>query len=309
MGPRRSPVAGVGYVVVQTETMDGWHAFAGGLLGMMPSTLALARGAQAYRMDDRLARFILTPGPDSVAAVGWEVAGLPEWEDLLTRLDGAGVPADCVGPAEAHQRGAGELCRTHDPSGNVVEFVLRPMTDPIDHFVSPTGVRFVTGDQGLGHVTLAVAEYDETVDFYTRTLGFRVRETVDLAIRATFASPNPRHHAIGLVDGHGGNHFHHVMVEVDSIDDVGRCLDRVEAGAAVQTTTLGRHFNDLMTSFYMASPSGLQIEYGYGGRRVDTDRWVENTQGGAGGASLWGHHPVEATHHETVAAGFHRVEA
>ena len=183
------------------------------------------------------------------------------------------------------------------------------MTDPINHFVSPTGVRFVTGEQGLGHVTAAVADYAETVDFYTGVLGFRVRETVDLAIRATFASPNPRHHAIGLVDGHGENHFHHVMVEVDSIDDVGRCLDRVEAGAAVQTTTLGRHFNDLMTSFYMASPSGLQIEYGYGGRRVDADRWLENTQGGAGGASLWGHRPVEAAHHATVADGFHRVEA
>ncbi len=159
----------------------------------------------------------------------------------------------------------------------------------------------------MGHITAAVANFAETVDFYTGVLGFHVRETIDLAIRASFSSPNPRHHCIGLVEGHGENHFHHVMVEVDSLDDVGRCLDKVASGAAVQTTTLGRHFNDLMTSFYMASPSGLQVEYGYGGRRVNAAEWVESTQGGAGGASLWGHQPVESAHHETVSGAFRRA--
>jgi len=306
---RESPIAGVAYMVVQTENVDAWCDFAGNLLGMMPSALSLPEGTRAYRMDDRMARFILTRGPDCLAAVGWDVAGLPEWEDLHVRLDKAGVQAQSVSRQEAHHRGASEVCRVQDPSGAVVEFALRPMADPIDHFVSPLGVRFVTGDQGMGHVTAAVANYEETVDFYTGVLGFGVRETIDLAIRATFCSPNPRHHTIALIDGHGENHVHHVMVEVDSIDDVGRCLDKVESGAAAQTATLGRHFNDLMTSFYMASPSGLQVEYGYGGRRVDAGEWVEQAQGGVGGGSLWGHRPVESAHHEAVAEGFHRVEA
>lgn len=309
MQPRNSPIAGVAYVVVQTDKLDAWSEFAGELLGMMPSALALPAGSLAYRMDDRMARFILTPGTDSVAAVGWDVVGQRAWEDLLVRLDKAGVTTESVATREAHQRGAGELCRARDPSGAVVEFALRPMVDPIDHFVSPTGVRFVTGDQGLGHITTAVANYADTVEFYTEVLGFQVRETIDLAVRASFLSPNPRHHCVGLVDGQGENHFHHVMVEVDSLDDVGRCLDKVVCGAAVQTTTLGRHFNDLMTSFYMASPSGLQIEYGYGGRRVNVADWVETTQGGVGGASLWGHQPVGSAHHETVARSFRRVES
>ncbi len=309
MGLRQCPIAGVGYVVVQAEKVDAWSDFATGLLGMMPSGLALPTGSRALRMDDRMARFILTPGPDSLAAVGWDVKGQPEWDDLLGRLDKAGAETQRVATEEARQRGVGELCRTRDPSGAVVEFALRPMIDPIDRFVSPTGVRFVTGGQGMGHITAAVANYADTVDFYTEILGFRVRETIDLAIRATFCGTNPRHHSIALVDGHGENHVHHVMVEVDSMDDVGRCLDKVESGAAMQTTTLGRHFNDLMTSFYMSSPSGLQVEYGYGGRRVDAAEWVECTQGGVGGGSLWGHHPVNAAHHETVADGFRRVEA
>jgi 3,4-dihydroxy-9,10-secoandrosta-1,3,5(10)-triene-9,17-dione 4,5-dioxygenase len=195
------------------------------------------------------------------------------------------------------------------PSGAVVEFGHMPMLDSIDRFVSPTGVRFVTGDQGMGHMTIAVANYQDTVDFYIGMLGFSQRETIDKMIQASFSSPNPRQHSVALIDGHGENHFHHFMVEVDSIDDVGRCLDRVMKGEAKLTVGLGRHFNDLMTSFYMASPSGVQVEYGYDGRRVDPDLWVENTQGGVGGASLWGHHPVESAHHESVASGFKRVDA
>ena len=193
---------------------------------------------------------------------------------------------DQLSKDEAGQRAADVVLRVTDPSGAVVEFALRPSLDSIDRFVSPTGVRFVTGDQGMGHATCAVANLDETVDFYTRVLGFHVRETIDNPhIRASFSSPNSRQHSMALIDGHGANHFHHVMVEVDSIDDVGRCLDRVMAGEAPLTVGLGRHFNDLMTSFYMESPSGLQVEYGFGGLRVDQEKWVENTQGGVGGAT------------------------
>ena len=37
--------------------------------------------------------------------------------------------------------------------------------------------------------------------------------------------------------------------------------------------TLGRHTNDLMTSFYVRTPSGFEIEYGTGGLVVDDDTW------------------------------------
>ena len=171
--------------------------------------------------------------------------------------------------------------------------LLRPIVEPIVNFVFPIGVRFVTGEQGLGHVTQVVSAYDESVDFYTRVLGFHVRESIDRAIRATFAGCNSRQHSIALIDGHGASSDHHVMLEVDSIDDMGRALDKVTAGAAPLTVGLGRHWNDLMISFYMASPSGFQIEYGYGGLRIDPRQWTEVQQGGRGGASLWGHVPVE----------------
>ena len=52
--------------------------------------------------------------------------------------------------------------------------------------------------------------------------------------------------------------------------------------------SLGRHTNDLMTSFYVRTPSGFEIEYGTGGRLIDDDTWKV---GAYDAQSLWGHRP------------------
>jgi hypothetical protein len=49
---------------------------------------------------------------------------------------------------------------------------------------------------------------------------------------------------------------------------------------------LGRHTNDHMTSFYLQTPAGFQIEYGYGGRLIDDRTWQVHT---CNAASTWGH--------------------
>ena len=41
------------------------------------------------------------------------------------------------------------------------------------------------------------------------------------------------------------------MAEVDSMDEVGRALDRVATQGVKLSATLGRHCNDHMISFYM----------------------------------------------------------
>ena len=55
--------------------------------------------------------------------------------------------------------------------------------------------------------------------------------------------------------------------------------------------TLGRHTNDRMFSFYAKTPSGVVVEYGWGGREITDPDHVTNyfTE-----ASVWGHrHPEQ----------------
>jgi 3,4-dihydroxy-9,10-secoandrosta-1,3,5(10)-triene-9,17-dione 4,5-dioxygenase len=78
----------------------------------------------------------------------------------------------------------------------------------------------------------------------------------------------------------------HLMIEVGTLDDVGRALDRCIRRKATISSTLGRHANDQMVSFYVQTPSGFDIEYGTDGLQVDDETWVtrESTA-----VSLWGH--------------------
>jgi hypothetical protein len=50
---------------------------------------------------------------------------------------------------------------------------------------------------------------------------------------------------------------------------------------------LGRHPNDLMTSFYTRTPSDILVEYGWGGREVDDATWQSQEMTTVG--SFWGH--------------------
>jgi 3,4-dihydroxy-9,10-secoandrosta-1,3,5(10)-triene-9,17-dione 4,5-dioxygenase len=86
----------------------------------------------------------------------------------------------------------------------------------------------------------------------------------------------------------------HLMTEVATLDDVGRCLDRCAKRGAPVSATLGRHANDLMVSFYVKTPGGFDIEYGYDGQIVDDAIWVarETTA-----VSLWGHQFVDPSGH------------
>ena len=76
------------------------------------------------------------------------------------------------------------------------------------------------------------------------------------------------------------------MIEVASLDDVGRTLDRAGKRGAPVSATLGRHANDQMVSFYLRTPGGFDVEYGTDGRLVDDATWISRE---STAVSLWGH--------------------
>ena len=164
--------------------------------------------------------------------------------------------------------------------------------------MSPYGNRFVTGRQGLGHVVLPVAAADESaLRFYTEVLGFRLRDSMRLApellgrpagppLWMRFLGCNPRHHSLALAPFPAPAGIVHLMIEVGSLDDVGRALERCGRRGAPVSATLGRHANDLMVSFYVRTPGGFDIEYGTDGRLVDDATWISRE---TTAISLWGH--------------------
>ena len=158
--------------------------------------------------------------------------------------------------------------------------------------ISPQGVRFKTGRQGLGHIVLSCRDVEAMQTFFTDVLHFRLSDIINTEIipgrplSLRFLRCNARHHSLALAPVPIPKKIVHLMFEVCDIDDVGRSLYRCLDAQVHLSMTLGRHSNDEMLSFYPLSPSGFDIEYGWGGLAVDDESWHVLTHAAT---SAWGH--------------------
>jgi hypothetical protein len=91
------------------------------------------------------------------------------------------------------------------------------------------------------------------------------------------------------------------------LDDVGQGYDIAQQEEGRITSTLGRHINDMVTSFYTRTPSGFHMEYGWGGRAIDMDNW--QVQEIVDGPSAWGHDRQWLSDEEKAVAKRIRMEA
>jgi 3,4-dihydroxy-9,10-secoandrosta-1,3,5(10)-triene-9,17-dione 4,5-dioxygenase len=284
----------LGYVTVQTNDIDRWRQFAFGVLGFAegkgPDSSALY-----LRMDERAARIVVVPGEvDRVVTVGWEVRDHAGLQRVKAVLDAAGVPVKELSGADADARRVEEVITFEDPAGTTLEVFHGPVLDhsPV---VTPFGARFVTGDQGLGHVVLPATDPNAVYDFYTDVLGFVSRGAFRVPtppefgpVRVRFLGINERHHSLAIcpATNQDAPGLVHVMVEVDSLDAVGQALDRVNAQGFQLSSTLGRHTNDKMVSFYVRTPGDWDIEFGTDGMRVDETYYTAEE---ITADSYWGH--------------------
>ena len=290
-------IRSLGYLRIEATDVAAWREYGLKVLGMVEGK-GPTEGALYLRMDEFPARLGIVPGErDRLLESGWECANAEGLQDVRSRLEAAGVPYKEGTAAELADRRVVELIRFQDPSGNTLEAFH---TVALEHrrVVSPYGHRFVTGEQGLGHVVLTTRDDAESLRFYRDVLGFYLRDSMRLPPQLVgrpadgepawlrFFGCNPRHHSLAFMPGETPSGIVHLMVEVENSDDVGLCLDRALRRKVPMSATLGRHVNDKMLSFYMKTPGGFDVEFGCEGLQVDDEEWVarESTA-----VSLWGH--------------------
>ncbi|BBZ77968.1 putative 2,3-dihydroxybiphenyl 1,2-dioxygenase [Mycolicibacterium anyangense] len=290
-------IKALGYMRIEATDVAAWREFALKVLGMVEGDGAIP-GALYLRMDDFAARLVIVPGErDRLLIAGWEVADAPALQGLRETLAKAGVDFVEGTREEKSERRVEGLIRFSDPAGNVLE-AFHGAQYLGRRFVSPYGHKFVTAEQGLGHVVLTCDDDAAAQAFYQDVLGFRLRDSMSLPpqiagrpadgdpVWLRFYGCNPRHHALAFMPMPNPTGIVHLMVEVENSDDVGLCLDRAYRRKVPMSATLGRHINDKMLSFYMKTPGGFDVEFGCEGLQVVDDGWVarESTA-----VSLWGH--------------------
>ncbi len=290
-------VSAVGYLRIAATDTSAWMDFGTGVLGLMDAQREDTGGARFLRMDDHPFRFMVEPADtDKLIATGLEFPDEFAWRSTLDTLAEAGHSVTAGSPEDAQCRCVSAFATVQDPAGNTLELYWGRKLDYVP-LASPTGVtNFVTtyqqsGDLGFGHCVLPAPNIEACADFYTQFIGTGLTDTLyppgldGMQIKFMHAN-NPRQHSVALFSGPHPAGIVHMMVEVQTLDEVGRAMKRAQQAGVHFLATLGRHVNDNMCSIYILAPGGIAVEYGYDGVLIDWENYVAtiSVEG-----DLWGH--------------------
>lgn len=285
-------IQALAYVVAESTDLAKWKHYAEQTLGAgaveTPSGLSV-------KVDERDYRIAVVKGEaDRYVASGWEVLNEKDFAETVATLKQAGVAVEPGDAATIQARQVRGLAVFSDPAGNRHELVWGYTGGNVP-FKSPIGVSgFKTGKFGVGHTVLPALPFEPTLALFRDVLGFGLSDVFNFqmgpdapVIRIYFLhAASGRHHSIALAEMPNPAGCVHMMLEVDSLTDVGQAYDRVQKQGIKMMATLGEHENDRMTSFYVMTPGNFALEYGWGGIEVDPATW-QTTQ--TKQVSIWGH--------------------
>ena len=282
-------IRSLSYIGFTSPNAEKWLEFGPEILGLELAGRG-PDGAVRLRVDDAAHRIAVHPGEtNDLAYLGWCVGGLAELEDAITTLEKHGLVVHRAESALARERAVAGMAWFVDPFGFRHELSFGQLQKPASFRPGRPMSGFVTGDGGLGHAVLMVPDLARAERFFTEVLGFKLSDRIEAGLSLRFFHCNSRHHTLAFAAIPGMVGMHHLMLEVASLDDVGKALDLCNARQLPLAMTLGCHTNDRMTSFYVRTPSGFEVEYGWGGRTVDDpDAWVVASYDAQ---SIWGHKP------------------
>jgi len=289
-------ISQLGYIGIGVQDTKAWEEFGPSVLGLEVSE-RLDNGTLYLRMDEYHHRFIVEPNEgDDLVFAGWMAPTLNDLNQTELRLKAAGVVVEEGSPEECAYRKVRRFITFKDPSGIRTEIFYGLHVLAGSPFHSPRSITgFNTGEMGLGHILVTARnekEAEEADRFYREILDFRISDYIVRTkpdgeeSKLFFYHVNSRHHSFAFGAIPAPKRLTHFMIEAKSIDDVGLTYDLCKRLNIPIQQDLGVHSNDRMFSFYLRSPSGFSVEYGWGGRHVDDSNWVVQSHNTG---NVWGH--------------------
>lgn len=286
----------LGYFVLNATDLGAWETFALDIVGMQRGE-AHSDSALALRLDHYAQRLLIEPGDeDDLSAIGWELDDDQDLTLLADNLAGHGIDLEEGSPELCRARQVERVVCCTGPDRIRHELFYGPVMAPMTQTFRSSVMRgsFVAGRLGAGHYVAVVADKAAATRFYVDALGLRISDH----IRGEVAPGGPvldvsflhaatgRHHSAAFAAMPATRRIHHIMVEVEDMNDVGLAFERCKAANVPIMMGLGHHPNDDMFSFYAVTPSGFGLEVGYGGKIIDNSTWAVRSYTTL---SDWGH--------------------
>ena len=289
----------LGYMVIESRKLAEWQRFATDGLGL--NAERVEGGTLALRIDAHQRRIIVREGAaEDVTAVGWQLHDEHALQRVLKRLRDAQVDVRELSGAEAAERGVERLWGFTGPKRLRFELFTRPLLSERPPQMRASG--FVTGAMGLGHFAMTTREPEAALRFFQNTFDARLSDTIEdklngVTLELSFLRLNERHHSVALAATRGKRMnplrtaIHHLNLQAKSLDDVTEAYRRLRGMGCAIANAIGQHPNDRELSFYVASPSGFEVELGWNPIVVTEEAEARWQPGHYQGISLWGHFP------------------
>ena len=124
----------------------------------------------------------------------------------------------------------------------------------------------MTNFKCLGHFGVNVPNVREATEYAEANMGFICSDILGNYIGVLMrAFPNPNHHSFAYLPAREGKkQFNHLAFMVDSIDDIGKLFNRIEAHGVRRAFGIGRHPTSGSIHLYVFDPDSLVWEYTLG---------------------------------------------
>ncbi len=243
----------IAHVTVEARRPDQFLQF---LTKLAPDALRVVRDdAEPTR---RHALRITQGRSDDLKLLGLAYPDVAQLHATIARLAAAGVPWE-----RAPRVGALDAVRCVDPAGNPLELLVFDGRAPADP------------GWPVGHVALTHRDPSALERFYGAILGLRLNERIrspagPIELNMSFLGSPRRHHSVAILDLPSTRRLHHVCFGARDVATVEAHYAQAKAARLPISMNLGRHsLPDGTTSFYAASPSGIDVEIGAGGNVLD----------------------------------------
>jgi len=246
------------YVALNVSDLDRSRAFYENTVGFQYSggdaTCAFFRCSSDHH---NLALY-RSPNP-GLRQIGWELKDDDVLVASFAGLQNAGVEVRWLSAGGSEELHLDRAFFLIDPTTGVRHDFFSTMSEyAVDPFV-PTVANILR----LGHVVLKADRYEEAIEFALKTLNFRLSDSVRDKVTFMRPFPSPFHHGVAYIKSDRAL-LHHVNFMVDTIDDVGRALSRLQAADVPIVYGPGRHPPSDSIFLYFLAPDGLTVEYSFG---------------------------------------------
>jgi extradiol dioxygenase len=295
-------ILSLGYLGFEGSRYEEWLTFGPEILGLGLAERG-ADGAVCLKMDERKFRFAMHPGPiDRLAYMGWELRDVHAFDAFLKKFERLGIAYELAGPQLLRERGVAGMACVVDPAGYAHELFYGQAFWPYSFIPGRPISGFLAGSLGLGHVVLGVPAFTEDLRrFAVDVLGFQIFSSFEFQMpdaqcaRLEFYRCNARTHVFAYVPYPGLQGIQHVGIDTMHLDDVGTCIDLCAKHDIPISVTLGRNILDATISFYMLTPGGFELEYGFGATLYKEGEFLMQTPQHY--PHIWGH--VINTEHQS----------